>query len=61
MPQHINFCDKYIVTVSHVVKMHFIYQGYSESNLQLAVNKTADEKKNYYIQEICTYLSYFSM
>jgi hypothetical protein len=37
------------------------YEGYLESNLQWAVNKTSNKKKCYCIQKICTYLNYFSM
>jgi hypothetical protein len=38
-----------------------MYEGYLESNLQLAVNKASNEKKKYNIQKIRTYLSYVSV
>lgn len=38
-----------------------IYEGYSEGNFWRAVNKPRNKKKNYYIQKIRTYFSYFHM
>lgn len=38
------------------VKMHRLYEDYSESNIRRAVNKTSIKKrKNYYIQKILKY------
>jgi hypothetical protein len=53
-----------LVKYTHFLENEYItklkYEGCLESNLQWDINKTSNRGKNYYVQNIYAYLSYFS-